>query len=62
MHQGVGIEETFHCRSLIVNSAELQKELLLKDQIIYASADETAPDDLEHDSIYSYPSYFTAQG
>jgi len=57
MHQGVGIEGKFHCSVPIIDSTELQKACLIADQIIYASADEPAPEDVEHPNVHKLLTY-----
>ena len=56
MVQGVGKEEHFLHHFLIGQSGEAQRRMLTFEENIYASAENIAPDDEEHPSMYSQTS------
>lgn len=59
MKQGVGKDEHFHRRCPIVPSEEAQKRLLTFEEDIYASAEDIAPEDEEHQSVRKLLTYKT---
>ncbi|KAF8464852.1 hypothetical protein BDZ91DRAFT_243142 [Kalaharituber pfeilii] len=52
IRQGVGISVDLGCRCPIGDSEEVQKEQLVFERTIYVSAEDTAPMDREHPSMY----------
>ncbi|RPB20863.1 actin-like ATPase domain-containing protein [Terfezia boudieri ATCC MYA-4762] len=59
MREEIGITSEFTCRCPIVYSEEAQKALLVTEQEIYYSEEDTAPSDLEHPSVYPLLTYKT---
>jgi len=48
MRQGAGISFEFHRRCPITHSKEVQRDMLVYEEEIYVSVEDTAPTDLDH--------------